>query len=129
MGTGRRYGAMDCIECGCCTYICPSKRYLVHYIRLAKQKLLPLEVKLANDLGGAVVEETRFKISPSPHIRDEDSTPNIMLTVVVALLPVWIAATYFGFDSIRLVVLSSLSAIITEAICQKLRKTGHSLGW
>lgn len=69
------------------------------------------------------MEETRFKISPSPHIRDEDSTQNIMLTVVVALLPVWIAATYFfGFDSIRLVVLSSLSAIITEAICQKLRK-------
>jgi len=32
-------GAMDCIECGCCTFICPSKRYLLHYIRLAKNQI------------------------------------------------------------------------------------------
>lgn len=30
------YNAMDCIECGCCTYICPSKRPLVQWIRMAK---------------------------------------------------------------------------------------------
>lgn len=28
--------AMDCIECGCCTYVCPSKRPLVQWIRLSK---------------------------------------------------------------------------------------------
>ncbi|MCW3491374.1 electron transport complex subunit RsxC [Dethiobacter alkaliphilus] len=30
------YNAMDCIECGCCTYICPAKRPLVQWIRMAK---------------------------------------------------------------------------------------------
>jgi len=29
----------DCIECGCCSYICGSQRHLVHYIRLAKNAL------------------------------------------------------------------------------------------
>lgn len=28
---------MDCIECGCCTYVCPAKRYLVQNIRVGKQ--------------------------------------------------------------------------------------------
>ncbi|MCK4418179.1 electron transport complex subunit RsxC [Candidatus Aerophobetes bacterium] len=30
------YNIMDCIECGCCTYVCPSKIPLVHYIKLGK---------------------------------------------------------------------------------------------
>jgi len=34
-----RYGAQDCIECGCCTFICPSRRPLVQLIRRAKQEL------------------------------------------------------------------------------------------
>ncbi len=28
--------AMDCIECGCCSYVCPSKRFLVQSIRSGK---------------------------------------------------------------------------------------------
>jgi len=31
-------GAMDCIECGICSYICPTRRELVHWIKLAKAK-------------------------------------------------------------------------------------------
>jgi electron transport complex protein RnfC len=31
-------GAMDCIECGICSYICPTRRELVHWIKLAKSK-------------------------------------------------------------------------------------------
>jgi len=34
-----KYHANDCIECGCCSYICPSKRHLVQSIRLAKTLL------------------------------------------------------------------------------------------
>ncbi len=30
------YNIMDCIECGSCSYICPSKIPLVHYIKLGK---------------------------------------------------------------------------------------------
>ena len=29
-------GLLDCIECGSCSYICPSKRNLVHYIQWGK---------------------------------------------------------------------------------------------
>lgn len=31
-------GAMDCIECGICSYVCPTRRELVHWIKLAKTK-------------------------------------------------------------------------------------------
>ncbi len=34
-----KHNAMDCIECGCCSYICPAKRYLVQGIRIGKQLL------------------------------------------------------------------------------------------
>lgn len=34
-----KYGAMDCFECGCCTYICPAKRPLVQWIRIAKGEI------------------------------------------------------------------------------------------
>ena len=34
-----RFHAMDCIECGCCSYVCPSKRFLVQGIRSGKQIL------------------------------------------------------------------------------------------
>jgi electron transport complex protein RnfC len=30
------YHAMDCIECGTCSFVCPSKRPLVDSIRVAK---------------------------------------------------------------------------------------------
>jgi len=35
----REYGAMDCIECGCCTYICPAKRRLLERIKFGKANL------------------------------------------------------------------------------------------
>ena len=31
-------GAKDCIECGICSYVCPTRRELVHWIKLAKIK-------------------------------------------------------------------------------------------
>ncbi len=31
--------AMDCFECGCCSYICPSKIPLVQWIRIAKAEI------------------------------------------------------------------------------------------
>ncbi len=32
----KEYGLMDCIECGVCTYVCPSKRPIVQWIKKAK---------------------------------------------------------------------------------------------
>lgn len=31
-----RMGVLDCIECGTCSFICPAKRNLIHYIKLGK---------------------------------------------------------------------------------------------
>ena len=33
------YNVNDCIECGCCAYVCPSKRPIVQLIKTAKIKL------------------------------------------------------------------------------------------
>jgi len=41
------YNPNDCIECGCCSYVCPSKRYLVQSMKLAK-----LQLKQAAEKGG-----------------------------------------------------------------------------
>jgi len=32
------FGLFECFECGCCAYVCPAKRPLVQFIRLAKMK-------------------------------------------------------------------------------------------
>jgi len=33
-----RFGIFDCFECGSCAYVCPAKRPLVQFVRLAKMK-------------------------------------------------------------------------------------------
>jgi len=37
--------AMDCFECGCCAYICPSKIPLVQWIRIAKAEITKAKKK------------------------------------------------------------------------------------
>jgi len=32
----KEYNITECVECGCCSYVCPSKIPLVHYIKLGK---------------------------------------------------------------------------------------------
>lgn len=34
------WGVLDCVECGCCQYICPSKIPLVHWLRIGKNKII-----------------------------------------------------------------------------------------
>lgn len=41
----RDHNVMDCIECGCCSYVCPSKRYLVQSIRWGKLMVKNASVK------------------------------------------------------------------------------------
>jgi len=42
-----RFGALDCYECGCCTYVCPSERPLLQFMQVAKsalrRRVLPLK--------------------------------------------------------------------------------------
>jgi electron transport complex protein RnfC len=47
----RDYNLFDCIECGCCTYVCPSDIPLVQYYRYAKSEIIALDkAKEAADL-------------------------------------------------------------------------------
>lgn len=38
-----RFHITDCMECGLCSYICPSKRNLLHNIRVAKQEVIAIK--------------------------------------------------------------------------------------
>jgi electron transport complex protein RnfC len=40
-----RFHALDCIECGCCSYVCPTRRPLVQLIKLGKAALMAKGVK------------------------------------------------------------------------------------
>jgi electron transport complex protein RnfC len=33
-----QFGVFECFECGCCAYVCPAKRPLVQFVRIAKAK-------------------------------------------------------------------------------------------
>ncbi len=41
----KEYGILDCIECGCCAYTCPSKIPLVHYLKYGKSEVWRLTKK------------------------------------------------------------------------------------
>jgi electron transport complex protein RnfC len=34
-----QFGVFECFECGCCAFVCPAKRPLVQFVRLAKTKM------------------------------------------------------------------------------------------
>lgn len=75
------------------------------------------------------MDDLKLLVSPSPHIRDNDTTQNIMFTVLIALLPVVAAAIYFfRWDAVRVVLLASAAAIATEAIFQRARKQPIRVG-
>ncbi|MCG0275230.1 MAG: RnfABCDGE type electron transport complex subunit D [Thermosediminibacteraceae bacterium] len=66
--------------------------------------------------------EYRFLISSSPHIHSGESVQRIMFSVAGALLLPTIAGVYFfGYRALILVVTTTLAAVLTEAIFQKLR--------
>jgi electron transport complex protein RnfC len=35
----KEYGVLDCIECGCCAYVCPARIPLVHYLKFGKSEV------------------------------------------------------------------------------------------
>ena len=40
-----KHGALDCIECGSCTYVCPAKREITSSIRIAKRQIMAARKK------------------------------------------------------------------------------------
>ncbi|MHB1391931.1 MAG: RnfABCDGE type electron transport complex subunit D [Clostridia bacterium] len=67
------------------------------------------------------MENTRFLVSSSPHIRSGESTTRIMLDVIIALMPALFAGVlYFGFGALTLTVTAVVFAVATEAVMQKI---------
>ena len=62
-----------------------------------------------------------MKISSSPHIRDKETTGNIMGQVIVALLPATIfGISNFGVSALITILITVISCVIFEAGYQKL---------
>ena len=70
-----------------------------------------------------------FVIQSSPHLREKDSVPKIMYSVIISLLPAAFASIYFFRVQAAILLLSCIAAsLITEALFLWLRKMAfHSL--
>ncbi len=67
--------------------------------------------------------ETRLRVSSSPHIRSGVTNQTIMRDVVIALTPAAAFGVYnFGMRALAILVIAIVSAMATEAICQRIRK-------
>jgi Na+-translocating ferredoxin:NAD+ oxidoreductase subunit D len=66
--------------------------------------------------------ENKLFVSSSPHISDNESTKKIMFTVTATLVPAGAAAVYyFGFRALWVILISIFSAVLAEALSQKMR--------
>lgn len=62
-------------------------------------------------------------VSIGPHVHATESTQTIMWSVSGALLPATIMSVYyFGFKALMIIVVSILTAVISEAAVQKMRR-------
>ena len=50
---------MDCIECGCCAYICPGRLHLTQTFRTGKQKILNARAKAKAEAEAKAAEEKK----------------------------------------------------------------------
>lgn len=65
--------------------------------------------------------EQTMKISSSPHIRDKETTTNLMGQVIVALMPATFFGIYnFGVKALVTILITIISSVIFEAGFQKL---------
>lgn len=64
-----------------------------------------------------------FVVSGTPHVRSKESIQSIMRDVIIALVPATAAGIYyFGISALILIIASIVSAVVFEAICQKILK-------
>jgi electron transport complex protein RnfD len=72
--------------------------------------------------------DRKFLISPSPHIKDTDSIPKIMYSVVFALIPAGIGAVYFfGIRALWLILITIAASMVAEFLGQKILKKPVSI--
>ncbi|MFH1312979.1 MAG: RnfABCDGE type electron transport complex subunit D [Candidatus Eisenbacteria bacterium] len=68
-------------------------------------------------------------LTPSPHVRDGIDIKGVMYAVVISLVPAAAGAVYFfGMRALVIMVLACVSAVLTEAVCQKATKRKITAG-
>ena len=69
------------------------------------------------------MDEQRLLVSPAPHFRRKRDTQSIMLDVIIALIPAFIAAVlFFGWRALLVVSVCVLTCVLGELGFQKLCK-------
>ncbi len=62
-------------------------------------------------------------VSPSPHIKHQDTTRTIMITVLIALVPAFVwSIVVFGIRSLTITLISIISCVLFEFLYQLLMK-------
>ncbi len=65
--------------------------------------------------------EKKYSLGPSPHLRTKEKVNVIMRDVIIALIAAAAAGIYFfGVRALSVMAVSILTAVITEALCQKI---------
>lgn len=73
--------------------------------------------------------QAKLEVGFAPHIHSRESVAKVMWLVFFSLIPAGIAGVYlFGFAALRVILISVLSCVITEALIQKLRHKKITLG-
>lgn len=71
----------------------------------------------------------RFSVGSSPHVAASDSTPTLMLDVLIALLPALVVGIYFfGFRALVLALVSVAAAVGAEYLYRKLTHQHQTIG-
>lgn len=74
--------------------------------------------------------EDTYTVSIAPHIKDRISTGKIMRAVIISLIPSGLAGIFiFGLNSLFIIAVSVLSAVVTEALILALRKKDVMAVW
>lgn len=74
-------------------------------------------------------EKKLLTVSASPHRRTQDTTRGIMLDVIIAMIPALVlSVVLFGFDSLKLVLVSVAFSVLFEWLCRKVMKRDNTIG-
>ena len=71
----------------------------------------------------------KLEVGFAPHIHSRESVAKVMWQVFFSLIPAGLAGVYiFGLPALRVILISVLSCVITEALIQRLRHKKITLG-
>lgn len=74
-------------------------------------------------------ENKKLTVSASPHVRSNETVTGIMLDVIIALLPAFVASIFiFGIRSLAVVATCVATCVLSEYICRKIMKRNNTIG-